>query len=128
MPCIGLRLIVPRHPPGDIDPMNATKFVIDPSLRKYRCELGLFENYLAQLHEYIQSQENYEETAQSAHATIHLSIPTGGPAASAVLVVALHAKVFLPIPSPQLAPPPPPTPEPFVTLPPENKKDPSTMI
>ena len=120
---IRLRSIQPQHQPEDVDPIDTTQFVVDPSLSKYRSEPGLFDDYLPRLLEDVQPQPNCE-IPQAASTTIRLSIRLGGALAPA-----------LPPPAPAVAmapiPPAPPPHEPPATMlpprpptPPDNERDP----
>ena len=99
-----------------------SKFVIDPSLGKYRIEPGLFDDYLPKLLEDVQPQMNDEEL-QEQPATIGLSIPIGRHLPAAVPIPAAAAPAPPPVLRPEaILPPPPPDPEPFVPPPPEQNE------
>ena len=95
-----------------MQPIDPTKLVIEPSLGKYRSEPGLFDDFLPQVLEDIQPQENVAETTQKAPTTIKLSIPIGVTAALAVPAAVADAPV------PVIRPLPPPPPEPIRIPPP----------
>ena len=122
---IRLRSIQPQHQPEDVDPIDTTQFVVDPSLSKYRSEPGLFDDYLPRLLEDVQPHPNCE-IPQAAPTTIRLSIPLGG-ALSPALPPPAPAVAMAPIPP---APPPAPREPPATMLPPrpptppDNERDP----
>ena len=113
---IRLRPIQPQYPPEDIEQIDQNH----PSLRRYRSEPGLFDDYLPKLLEDIQPQTDNDETHDEAPATIKLSVSIGGPPAPMV------APLLPPLPPPAV--PRAPLPDPVLEQPAipfiERNKDP----
>ena len=104
---ICLRAVDSQHQPDDVEPIDPVKFRTDPSLRNYRSEPGLFDDYLPRLLDDIQPESSGRNNDPISPAIVRLSVPLGLPLATAPIPVA-----------PIMAPPPVPLPLPIAAQPP----------
>ena len=99
---IRLKPVVPQQEPEDLESIDPTTFMTDPSLGQYRGEPELFDGQLPQLLEDIQPSEINTQTQQPA--TIQLSVPLAV-APGAAAPVAPPVPPAIPAPMPMIAPP-----------------------
>ena len=95
---IRLKPIVPQQAPDDLDNLDPTTFMTDPSLGKYRGEPELFDECIPQLLEDFHNPTTEEPSQIQGPSSVQLSVPLGA------------------APGP-VVPPPPPPPPPVVPAP-----------
>ena len=89
---IRLKPIVPQQAPDDLENLDPTTFMTDPSLGKYRGEPELFDECIPQLLEDFHNPTTEEPSQIQGPSSVQLSVPLGA------------------APGPVVPPPPPPPP------------------